>query len=304
MDAGAVFVADGAPGSGLGHISRSSAVAVALATRGVASRCYALGALGQFERDGVRWLPGFPGGESTELLVLDSYGLTHEDVAALPTFEHLVVLSEEGLTPTGVGLLVDVAADPSAAGDGCLYGFQYACLRPAFWGLPPRREHRRLEHVLVATGSGDVEGAGAGLAEAVRAAAPDARVTLVRGPYAQGRARVGVDVAEAPSSLLPLLRTADAIVTAGGQTMLEAAAMGVPLVAVPLVENQRSQAERLAARGGAMLVSPDEAAARVAELARDADLRAQLAARAQETVDGYGALRVAYRVAEVAGKLR
>ena len=52
-----VLIADAGPEAGLGHVSRSSAVAVALRCRGVDHRCYAYGADEPPHCDGVRWAP-------------------------------------------------------------------------------------------------------------------------------------------------------------------------------------------------------------------------------------------------------
>ena len=51
----ALVIADAVPGAGLGHVSRASGVAVALAARGFEVRCLAYGATDRFERDGLSW---------------------------------------------------------------------------------------------------------------------------------------------------------------------------------------------------------------------------------------------------------
>jgi spore coat polysaccharide biosynthesis predicted glycosyltransferase SpsG len=96
---------------------------------------------------------------------------------------------------------------------------------------------------------------------------------------------------------------ADLVVTAAGQTMLEAVATGAPTVALPLVENQARQAELLAERGAVRLVSSEdvsELTSAAVELARSTDARRALSANGQAAVDGYGALRVAYHLARLA----
>lgn len=80
--------------------------------------------------------------------------------------------------------------------------------------------------------------------------------------------------------------------TAAGQTALEAAATGAATVAVPLVANQRRNAQALAEAGAALIAEPGDELQAVAALDR-----AALATRAQRGVDGYGALRIAYQIA-------
>ena len=85
--------------------------------------------------------------------------------------------------------------------------------------------------------------------------------------------------------------------------MLEAAAAGTPCMAFPLAANQRAQVERLAEQGGVRLVDPpdqSEIAAAAVELAGSVEARRELSLNGQRTVDGYGALRVAFHVARLA----
>jgi UDP-N-acetylglucosamine:LPS N-acetylglucosamine transferase len=150
---------------------------------------------------------------------------------------------------------------------------------------------------VVATGGGDFDGTGVALAEAARIAVADARVTYVRGPYAAGGNVAGVEVAASPESMHDLLLAADLVVCAGGQTMLEAAAVGAPCVVVPLVDNQVEQVRRLAEAGGVRPATREGVAAVVSEVARTFATRQALAVRGQREVDGFGALRVAHAIA-------
>lgn len=289
-----LVVADGGGESGLGHISRSSAVAVALSDRGLDVTCFANGAAEPIERDGVRWMPvddpdTLPPADGYEAVVLDSYRIESAAVQGTP----LAVLQENTAPPTHASLIVNAGADPTDGDQRHLYGPAYACLRPAFWSLTPARLGATVEHVLITTGAGDPGGAAPSLAEAVRAGLPSARLTVVRGPFAPAVYLPGVEVASAPESLLPLLLGADLVVTAGGQTMLEAAATGTPTVALVLVANQAAQAEQLARLGAVELANEDSLSGLVAGLASDSRRRSRLAECAQSAIDGQGARRVA-----------
>src|SRR5436305_9382834 len=113
-----VIVADAGKEAGLGHISRSSAVAVALARRGVETRCYAYGADEPFERDGVSWtpldgddLPASSGG----VLVVDTYRLPAEALSQAAAESRLVVMHDHGEPPENATLVVSAAVDPANA---------------------------------------------------------------------------------------------------------------------------------------------------------------------------------------------
>jgi spore coat polysaccharide biosynthesis predicted glycosyltransferase SpsG len=100
---------------------------------------------------------------------------------------------------------------------------------------------------------------------------------------------------------VPWLTGARAAVVAGGITLYEACALGVPTIAVPIVRAQRP-AVRAMARAGAVVHVPaappgPPAAARVARqtlaLLDGNETRGRLSLRARRLVDGHGAARVA-----------
>jgi spore coat polysaccharide biosynthesis predicted glycosyltransferase SpsG len=225
--------------------------------------------------------------------VLDSYEL---DAAVLSAGVAVVAMHDYGTPIASASLVVS----PAGVGerDGYLCGFRYVSLRPLFWGLPERVPREEVETVLVTAGGGRAAKGGAALATAARTALPDARVRLVvpsgtRGPDT-------VETLEAPASLLDALLECDLVVTAGGQTLLEALAAGAPCVAVSMVENQRRQTERLASEGAIVLAEPEGVGPAVAALAADAERRCDLARKGQELVDGFGALRIAFHVERLA----
>jgi UDP-2,4-diacetamido-2,4,6-trideoxy-beta-L-altropyranose hydrolase len=303
-----VIVADSGEKAGFGHISRSSAIAVALRSRGIETGCYAFGAEERFERDGVEWAPLTDGelpAADGDVLLVDSYRFPRDELARAAASTALVVMHDHGAVPEGAALVVSTSASPPAGREEWLIGLEYAALRPVFWGLPRRTLHDSVEHVLVTVGSGLFAEVGSELAAAVAAALPEARVTLVRGPHATNDAPTGIALLDAPDSLLEALLHTDLAVSASGQTMLEAAAGGTPCISFALVDNQRAQVRQLAERDGVLLVDPPdprEIAAAATELARSIDARRELSLNGQRAVDGYGALRVAFHVARLCSK--
>lgn len=294
-----LLIADGGSQAGLGHVSRSSALAVALRCRGLEPDCLLYQGGRPIERDGVEWEPlqGLPEVGDAELLILDSYRVSASAMRAATGSTPLVVMHDYGDVPSAAAIVVSVAGTPSDEPPR-LAGPAYACLRAPFWGLPRRRIHDDVRSVLVVTGAGG-GCLGGELAKALVDALPEAAVTLVRGPYAPA-APGGISTLETPESLLEPLLASDLVVVGAGQTLLEAAATGAPSIALLLVDNQRRQATALAEEGAVRLIDPPTIAAAATaarELAVDPEARRRLAERAQATVDGFGALRVAYHVA-------
>jgi UDP-2,4-diacetamido-2,4,6-trideoxy-beta-L-altropyranose hydrolase len=298
---GAVVVADGGERAGLGHLSRAGAVAAALRVRGYDVECFAAGASERLTRDNLEWAPLEDTAQLAEshgrIVVLDSYRLDAGVLRTLIAPRVFVVLHDAVDIPAGVADLAVTVPPPRDAAPQTLSGIEYACLRPAFWGVRRPQAPRVVKTVAVTSG-----GIGAGLGElaaAVRTAIPAARIRAVRGPYASEPLPESVEAVDHPLTLLDVFLDADLVVTAGGQTMLEAVATGAPCLAFAQVENQQRQLDYLASLG-AVEVLGDDIEETLSRVAGSPEKLGELSQRASAAVDGLGALRVAFAIDQVA----
>jgi UDP-2,4-diacetamido-2,4,6-trideoxy-beta-L-altropyranose hydrolase len=97
------------------------------------------------------------------------------------------------------------------------------------------------------------------------------------------------------AGMAALIAGADIAVTAGGSTMWELAAMGVPFVSIVVAENQRRSALAMGALGFPGVTAANietELPARIRELIPDAARRQMLSDTGRRLVDGQGASRV------------
>lgn len=281
MSTDVVLLADAAPGAGLGHLARCSALGVALEELGLRVAAVALDAAGPLTCAGLAWQAGAP--PQGAVRVLDSY--RHGDVDAAVVFEDLGRQRPEAQ-------LVVCPAEENTGDPRRLTGFAHACLHPCLWE-PPDPPAGAVSRVLVSVGGTGTQDEAARLCAAGFAAG--AAVAVVRGPHAAWEPPPGVELVDAPGDLCAEWPRCDLVVTAAGQTMVEAAAAGRPTVAVVLSADQAPQAATLAA-AGAVLV-PEDPAAEVARLAGDDAARRSLATMARAVVDGGGARRVARAIA-------
>jgi spore coat polysaccharide biosynthesis predicted glycosyltransferase SpsG len=234
------------------------------------------------------------------VVVIDSYRIGPDELVGLAD-RQLVLFQDHDRGVDDAALTLRVGAQHSAQ-PGVLAGLEYACLGPDYWSLPPRRVRRRVQRVLVTTGAGDPGGLRERFVGVVVSALPAARVAVVMGSQPAPIGGVSVVPIDNVDSLCAELGRADLAITAGGQTMLEAAAAGVPLVGVVAVENQRQQALALARVGAVVLADPGELGSieqAVVGLGQDAGRRQRLATAAQRAVDGWGALRIADRIVKL-----
>ncbi len=297
------IVADASAGAGLGHLARCTALACALEMQGLEVETFGLGAGEEIELDGVRWEPWQPGlamaaaiaAPVPDLLVLDAYDrLAWLQVTELP--HHLLAAFADAMPhPGAAGVVIGPRYEPGPDDPG----LEFACLRRPFWKLGPRTIRDSPERVLVTTGGSDLGGLAGRIAASLgeRLSQAGARVELVWAPGFAGEPPAGVEVLERPASLLEPLLRADAVVCTGGQTMLEAAATGTPSLVLEGAPNQRPQIAGLVAREAILLVEEDEIPAALEGVLGSASQRRELSRRAQEAVDGQGALRIARELA-------
>ncbi|HEX6753800.1 MAG TPA: hypothetical protein VF093_09480 [Solirubrobacterales bacterium] len=289
---------------GLGHLARCTALACALGAEGFEVETLGLGAGREIEIDGVRWEPW-----QLDVAIVAAITEPTPDLLVLDTYDRLAWQRVPELPHRLLAAFADALPHPGAAGIviGPQYGpghddpgLEFACLRRPFWDVAARALRDSPERVLVTTGGGDLGGLGGRIAAHLGERLPRIEIELVWGPGFAGEPPRGVTVLDRPASLLEPLLRADAVVCTGGQTMLEAAATGTPAVVLEGAPNQRPQIARLAAREAILLVDEEQVPEALEGLLGSASQRRELSSRAQEAVDGQGALRIAAELAALA----
>jgi spore coat polysaccharide biosynthesis predicted glycosyltransferase SpsG len=172
-------------------------------------------------------------------------------------------------------------------------------MRPIDRGLRPPR-------VFVALGGGTHVRAVAGqLVTALHQRRPDLQIRVAAGFAGSGLPQLKkARWVRAQSGLLRELCESDVAVVAGGMTLYEACALGVPAVALAVVPAQRLRIRSFAARRAVIDAGTafgsrqtvNAAAVAVVRLLERPDRRVALASRARRLVDGRGASRVAARI--------
>jgi UDP-2,4-diacetamido-2,4,6-trideoxy-beta-L-altropyranose hydrolase len=170
-------------------------------------------------------------------------------------------------------------------------------LRREFRAAPPRPG----DGVVITLGGADPEGRTAVLLDALTRRG--IRGTVVIGPHdtiaaalrARAEALGWISIAE-PPDMARVIGSAAVVVAAAGTTVLECLALGVPMVSVPIADNQLPVAAALMDKGLAVVVrdaDPPKVAEATVRLLADPRRRAAMADEGQRIVDGRGAQRVA-----------
>ncbi|MCI8469275.1 MAG: hypothetical protein HFJ75_07310 [Eggerthellaceae bacterium] len=207
----------------------------------------------------------------------------------------------------GFGFSDDDYRTPYAAsGARILAGPGFAPVSGRF-GLPRERCAGDDVRILVTSGSTNPDGVLERMAQACVMGAPGAVIDLVVGQSASvtlpDRLLSYCRVHRGVADLAPLMREADFAVSAAGFTLYELSCMGVPTVAVPIVDNQMGNVAGFARRGlgltfSEVMPTAGEIAVAVQKMFGNKGLREELGSRARQVVDGRGSARIARALAQ------
>jgi len=303
--------ADGGKGVGLGHLSRCMALAEAFGYYGaepvfldVAPEC----------RSWVRqrgWRLARGKEARWDLIVADSYRFTLPQMRGMRRSARSVLAFDDSggfRGPCDWILNSHVYAHsltyPHAAGKGLLLGPRFHPMRRAFWGDPKTRgAASRIRQVVVALGGGAFDSFLEAIVAATTRALPGRDIHVLKGPLSPGPrlpAGLSVTLHDSPREVRPVLERGDVAISAGGQTLYELVRLGIPTIALSLVENQASNVAGMVGLGAAISVPAPQVpgfAASLGRVLRKLDRRPrqrdEMSQRQRALIDGRGALRVA-----------
>jgi UDP-2,4-diacetamido-2,4,6-trideoxy-beta-L-altropyranose hydrolase len=321
-----LFVVDGGPSVGGGHVMRSLTLARSLEAHGASYAFVGPPAVSElldaFAPEATRIpaenLAAAAVREAYDAIVFDHYGLAEPDHRAMARGRPVLIIDDLANRPLGGDMVLDSGPSRRAedynglisAHARLLLGPTFAPVRPEFAALrEPALAWRGepVQRILVSMGLTDVGGVTARIVERIRPKIHEIGLDIVLGsasPSAAGLAKVA---RRDPRLLLHvdtphmarLTAEADIGVGAAGSTTWERCVLGLPSVLVVLADNQRAAARAIAEQGAALVLDLaagdfDEAFDRAfLRLLRDADLRRSLAAASAQVCDGLGAGRVA-----------
>lgn len=256
------------------------------------------------------------------IFLADSYYVTDTYLRRVRDYMPICYMDDRGISGLPVDLLINynIFADASlyeCSGDertSYLLGTEYAPLRREFQEVP-YQVREKVRRVLLTTGGSDKYNLAGKILEEVLSneETQNLEYCVVSGAYNEylptlleiGKWHPGVQVLSNVTDMSELMRTCDIAVTAGGSTMYELSAVGVPIICFSFVDNQEKIVEGFRNRdivcfGGDYLRQGERMVRDVADniglLCRDVELRKGYSRRQKVLVDGQGAMRIAERL--------
>lgn len=250
------------------------------------------------------------------VILVDSYYVTDRYLRALRAYGKVYLMDDmqQHAFPVDGVINYNIFADLARyrdlyAGTGteCLLGARYIPLRKQFLGVE-YKPAERVRDVLLTTGGGDADNVAEAVLKSVYRDSFTYHVlvgrfspNLERWRNLAGERR-NIRVYSDVQDMAGLLRKCDLALTAGGSTVYELAAVGVPFICFSYAENQEALTEyigekKIAGYAGAWHLDEEAAAGETARLFEqfcgDGALRRQCSAAERALVDGDGARRLA-----------
>lgn len=252
-------------------------------------------------------------------IMVDSYFVTGPYLRELGKYGRVTLLDDMGQEGFPVDRLVNYNAYADREHYETLYrhsdtelilGSAYVPVRPQFCGKP-YSVRERVEKVLITTGGGDLDNiAGQILKKLKDNAAETIQYHLVIGSFnphfeemrVLEKQSGNIHIHHNVQDMAGLMRQCDLAVTAGGSTVYELAAIGVPFICFSYAENQEKITEYLGREGiafaaGAYHREPEATLERIAEqvmtLTGDKNKRSECYLNGRTLTDGLGAGRLA-----------
>lgn len=326
--------ADGNAGIGAGHLMRCLTIAEALENKAqvdfvCADRdsaelamskgfdAYVLGTdYKHMELELPLWEQLFDGNLRNRKILVDSYYVTNVYLEGLQTYGQVILLDDMCKRPWNVDKLINYNAFATKEMYDSLnspyktqyyVGGRYIPIRKEFCG----KDYQLMEpaeNILITTGGGDCDNIAGQILDNIRDISCTFHVVtgrfnphydeLLKRSKEYGNVQVYHDV----KNMAELMARCDLAVTAGGTTIYELSALGVPFVCFSYAENQEKLTEyigdrQIAGYGGAYHKDAcgtlEGIAKQINELKKNSALRKEYSEKERKLVDGEGAKRIA-----------
>lgn len=258
------IVTEGGENKGLGHVARCSAISRAFKEKGLIAE-FLVKADGDvssmlngqkysildWHRSGRAVLKMING---ADIVIVDSYTaepsfyekisetvilpVYMDDTRRLPYPKSIVVNGAIGAEKTKY---------PAKKYVSYLLGTEFTPLREAFWRVPGKLIRKKIKDALIMLGGSDFKNMSPKILRFLKSTYPEFIVTIVIGSGFSNTGEIikfrGRNIkmvhAPDPDSLKKLMLASDIAISAGGQTLYELARVGLPAIALTVVENQQ-----------------------------------------------------------------
>ncbi|MFC1568334.1 PseG/SpsG family protein [Candidatus Margulisiibacteriota bacterium] len=323
----AYILTEGSKHIGFGHITRCTSLCQALVQKGVEVRFLVNGdeTVANVSQDTgieqVNWLEQNRSFADAELVIVDSYLAQLNFYQQIVKQVKLAVFIDDNKRlkyPGGIVVNGSAGADklgyPENNGVSYLLGPGYIPLRQDFWQANPKEQSEKLSSVMITFGGDDLRGLTGQVLEQLAKNYPELTKNIVIGQAfskdniakikAVADEKTELSFAPGAAEIKDIMCQSDIAVSASGQTLYELARIGVPTIAIGVVDNQLTNISGWRSAGFIEYAGwwsdqrlIDSVLVKV-KLLQDQAKRVARAEIGRSMVDGQGALRVVEKLNE------
>jgi len=257
------IITEGYDKTGYGHLTRCLALYQAFEIRNIIPTLYVNGDegaasfLAATNHEIINWLENqdtiFRKISNSDVVIVDSYLASNDFYNRISLVTPTPVFFDDFARldyPNGIILNSSVNAETlgytQRADRTLLLGTKFACIRKEFWDIGERPFRLDIQNVLITFGGKDIENLTPRVMRLLSRNFPNMRKRIVVGSGFTNEDQIeqakdlNTEIFKAPSpqELVKIMYDSDLAITTGGQTIVELARIGVPTIAVSVVENQ------------------------------------------------------------------
>ncbi|TDX58935.1 UDP-2,4-diacetamido-2,4,6-trideoxy-beta-L-altropyranose hydrolase [Orenia marismortui] len=258
------------------------------------------------------------------ILITDSYQIDREYLLKLKKVVGKLVSihdSDPFIFPSDMIINGNIYAsnlDYNSKGAELLLGNKYTLMREEFANLPHKKIQKKVDNILVTVGGGDPLNLTpkilASLARLSKENRNDLHIDVVIGPSFNNIAEI-IEIVRSIDleislhfkikKMSQLMLNSDLAISAGGGTLYELAACGIPAIVLLQAENQILAAEKMDQKGSIInlgfgdQIELEELISTIGEVIKDFSKREEMSRIGQQLVDGLGAKRCVRKILSI-----
>ena len=256
-----VILTEGGKDYGFGHVARCSSIYQAFQYYGISPKFVVNGdesvksILSDIDVEIIDWVEDYSFISEADIVVIDSYFADLDFYNKLSENIPLVVYVDDNNRldyPKGIVIngTLDVSNMNYSQRENIEYlvGKEYIPLRKDFWNLPKLKINDSIENILITMGGNDLRNLTPKLLKLLNDSFPDVNKKVIIADSfnnvneIESLKKDNVELIYSPSSseIIKVMDSVDLAISASGQTLYELACIGVPTIAIGIIDNQKN----------------------------------------------------------------
>lgn len=265
-----VILTEGGKDIGFGHVARCSSIYQAFEQFNIFPRFIVNGddsvksILSDFNFDIINWIDDLSAISDADIVIVDSY------LADIDIFDEIsnnvplvAYVDDNNRLDYPKGIIINGTLDVSNMNyqkrDDIKYllGKEFIPLRKDFWEIPKLKINDSIENILITMGGNDLRNLTPKILELLNCHYPNVNKKIIIADSFENISEiedlknksVGLIYSPGSSEIINIMSSVDLAISASGQTLYELACVGVPTIAIGIIDNQKNNIQNWKSQG-------------------------------------------------------